>query len=212
MKIQKHFYLLAILLVAVAMAGVVPAIARAEGTVSQLTLSVTADKTTAYAGDNVTFTYRISNTGVSTVENLTVSDSRIGSVALSTTTLAAGENITATAVYTVKAGDLPGPLKNDVTGAGVSVAGNNVTVAASVSVDLKAADVDDDNGDKDDDTAKTKAEWLREKGVHGKGIDHAPGLQKPFNENSQAAVKAGGIGKDKTGHGHGHGHGGDGED
>ena len=32
----------------------------------------------------------------------------------------------------------------------------------------------------------TKAEILKEKGVPGKGIDKAPGLQKPFNPHSQA--------------------------
>jgi hypothetical protein len=30
---------------------------------------------------------------------------------------------------------------------------------------------------------------LKERGVPGKGIEEAPGLQKPFNPNSNAAVK-----------------------
>jgi hypothetical protein len=37
----------------------------------------------------------------------------------------------------------------------------------------------------------TKAEILRGRGVPGKGIDHAPGLQKPFNPKSKAAQNAG---------------------
>lgn len=37
----------------------------------------------------------------------------------------------------------------------------------------------------------TKAEILQESGVPGKGLDKAPGLQKPFNPKSQAAEQAG---------------------
>lgn len=37
----------------------------------------------------------------------------------------------------------------------------------------------------------TKADILKERGVPGKGIDHAPGLQKPFNPKSNAADNAG---------------------
>jgi len=37
----------------------------------------------------------------------------------------------------------------------------------------------------------TKADILKQRGVPGKGIDTAPGLQKPFNPNSQAAENAG---------------------
>lgn len=37
----------------------------------------------------------------------------------------------------------------------------------------------------------TKAEILKTRGVPGKGIDHAPGLQKPFNPKSKAAQHAG---------------------
>jgi len=38
-----------------------------------------------------------------------------------------------------------------------------------------------------DNVTPTKAEILKLSGVIGKGIDNAPGLQKPFNPNSQAA-------------------------
>jgi len=37
----------------------------------------------------------------------------------------------------------------------------------------------------------TKAEVLMDGGVPGKGLENAPGLQKPFNPNSQAAEHAG---------------------
>lgn len=37
----------------------------------------------------------------------------------------------------------------------------------------------------------TKADILKDSGVPGKGLESAPGLQKPFNPNSQAAENAG---------------------
>lgn len=42
-----------------------------------------------------------------------------------------------------------------------------------------------------DNSTMTKAEILKQSGVPGKGIDHAPGLQKPFNPKSNAADNAG---------------------
>lgn len=39
----------------------------------------------------------------------------------------------------------------------------------------------------------TKAEILRDRGVPGNGIDHAPGLKKPFNPKSKAAQNAGKV-------------------
>ena len=38
---------------------------------------------------------------------------------------------------------------------------------------------------------QTKAEKLIESGVPGKGLENAPGLQKPFNPKSQAGKHAG---------------------
>jgi uncharacterized repeat protein (TIGR01451 family) len=212
-KIQKHLYLPAILLMAAIIAGLVPSIASAEETVSQLTISITANKTNAYTGDNVTFTYIVTNTGVSAVDNLTITDNRTGAIVLTKSSLSIGENATGTAVYTVKATDLPGPLLTSVLAAGVTAAGENVTAAASVSVALKAADIDDDDEDKEDDddadndhgSTNTKADVLKGRGVPGKGIDHAPGLQKPFNDHSQTANNAGGHEKNEGKHGNGHG-------
>ena len=37
-----------------------------------------------------------------------------------------------------------------------------------------------------------KGKILRERGIPGKGVDTAPGLQKPFNPKSKAAYKNGG--------------------
>ena len=43
----------------------------------------------------------------------------------------------------------------------------------------------------DVDAVPTKAEILMNAGVPGKGLENAPGLQKPFNPKSQAAENAG---------------------
>jgi hypothetical protein len=40
-----------------------------------------------------------------------------------------------------------------------------------------------------DNTTATKADVLKQRGVPGKGIDKAPGLQKQFNPNSNATAK-----------------------
>ena len=37
----------------------------------------------------------------------------------------------------------------------------------------------------------TKADFLEGSGIPGEGLDAAPGLQKPFNPNSQASINAG---------------------
>ena len=42
-------------------------------------------------------------------------------------------------------------------------------------------------------TSNNKAQILKDKGVPGKGLDQAPGLQKPFNPKSKAAQNAGKV-------------------
>lgn len=208
MKNLKYLYQIIVWLMIALAAGLVPAIAIADGTDSLL-LSVSTDKTTAYAGDNITFTYVVTNAGVSTVDNLTITENRTGSLMLSKTSLSVGENATGTVVYVVKTTDLPGPLVTSVLVKGITVAGENVTAVASVSVTLKSADIgeDDKDVDNDDNSTLTKSEILKEKGVRGKGIDHAPGLQKSFNENSQALNHVGKNEKNQDKHRYGNGHG-----
>lgn len=209
MKIQKHFYLLAVLLMVAAIAGLAPSVANAEGTLGQVTLSISADKETASAGDNVTFTYIVTNTGTTAVDNLTITDNRTGSILLSDTSLGVGDNATGTVIYAVQESDLPGPLHLNLVAAGIEAAGDNITAVASYSVELKANNADDEeddeeedvDGDEDmdnDDAAPTKAQILKSRGVPGKGIDHAPGLQKPFNRHMRAAHNGWGHDKIKS--------------
>ncbi len=52
------------------------------------------------------------------------------------------------------------------------IVNNNITLLSDNSTSVSASS---------DNSTLTKAEILKQKGVPGKGIDKAPGLQKPFN-------------------------------
>lgn len=139
-----------------------------------------ADKTTASPHETVTYSYTITNTGDVTIDNLVSQDDKLGEIDLgATASLGPGESMTAAAEYEVVIDDLPGPIVNVATAEGKDPLGNPVSAESnSVSVSLNKS-------------LMTKAEILKLSGVPGKGIDTAPGLQKPFNPKSQAAEHAG---------------------
>lgn len=60
-----------------------------------LSVSLSTDKSSAAVGENITYTYFISNTGNVTMDNLALEDEKLGAIAMSVTSLAIGENITA---------------------------------------------------------------------------------------------------------------------
>ena len=189
MKIHRSLSQLAIWLIAAMLVGLFPAFASAEDGSSSLSLSVTPDITVAELGDNITFTCLITNTGDSAVDNLTATADRPGDIALGASSLGTGENITALSIYTIQSSDYPGPLVITLTVTATAPNGAVVEVSSqSAPVTL---------GNQPDDEPMTKAEILKLSGVPGKGIDKAPGLQKPFNDNSQAAEHAGKKDKDK---------------
>ena len=154
-----------------------------------LSIGLSADKASASVGANVTFTYLISNTGNVTVDNLVLQDSKLGTITLGVTTLASGENVTAAGIYTVVESDLPGPRVTTATISGTGPAGQAVSATSnSVSVALAASSDNTNDGDTQP-PVRTKAWILRQLGVPGRGIDNAPGLQKPYNPKSKAAMK-----------------------
>ena len=153
----------------------------------ELSISKSADPTSAAVGDTITYTYTISNSGNVTVENISLQDNKLGAISLSDTTLAPGENITATATYTVTISDLPGPIVNTATVTGTDPTGESISLTSDpVSVSLTV-----------NKRLLTKAEILKLSGVPGKGIEKAPGLQKPFYLKSRVAEHAGKKEKDK---------------
>lgn len=72
----------------------------------------------------------------------------------------------------------------------VWINGVSGTILISDNVALKT-DCDVSDGESILEVLKTKAQLLIERGVPGKGILNAPGLQKPFNSQSKAADHAG---------------------
>ncbi len=146
-----------------------------------LSISKSADLTSAAAGETITYTYTISNSDNITIENISLQDDKLGEISLTDTTLAQGESLTATATYTVAISDLPGPIVNAATVTGIDPDGTLVSATTEpVSVSLYI-----------NKSLLTKAEILKLNGVPGKGILNAPGLQKLFNPKSQAAEHAG---------------------
>jgi len=152
-----------------------------------LSISKSADLTSAAAGETITYTYTITNTDNFTIENISLQDDKLGAISLTDTTLALGERVTATATYAVTISDLPGPIVNTATVTGTDPDGTLVSATTDpVSVSLYI-----------NKSLLTKAEILKLSGVPGKGILKAQGLQKLFNPKSQAAGHAGKKDKDE---------------
>jgi hypothetical protein len=154
---------------------------------ASLQLTKTAAPSPAAPHQTITYTYTITNNGNVSANNLSLQDDKLGAISLTDTSLAPGKSLTATATYTVAIADLPGPIVNTATVTGTDSTGNALSAASSqVSVSLNV-----------NNWLLFKAEILKLMGVPGKGIDKAPGLQKPFNPKSQAAEHHG-IGTDNV--------------
>lgn len=80
---------------------------------AQITVDKTADKSTAAAGDTITYTYKIKNNGDYSFSKVELDDNKLGKKTLGT--LNAGDSTTVTDTYTVKDSDPVGELKNIVT-------------------------------------------------------------------------------------------------
>ncbi len=148
---------------------------------ASLEIAKTADKASASPYEVITYTYTITNAGDVTINNLSLNDSKLGAISLPSATLEPDQSLTVTATYTVTISDLPGPLTNTATVQGKDPDENTVSATSSlVTISLII-----------NKNLLTKSEVLRLSGVPGKGISKAPGLQKPFNPQSEAAEHAG---------------------
>ncbi|MEM2368457.1 MAG: hypothetical protein QXQ50_09530 [Candidatus Bathyarchaeia archaeon] len=101
-----------------------------------ISVTKTADKTKAYAGDVIEYTINVTNIGDCPLYNVNVTDTLFGAL-LTNGFLGANESITFTKTYTVKAGD-EDPLVNTVTVEGEDALGLVVSANASAEVDLIA--------------------------------------------------------------------------
>jgi len=99
-------------------------------------VSKTASTETATAGQTLTYTYRVTNTGNVNLSNLEASDDRLGAVTLGAVTLTPGQSTGGVLTYVVKADDLPGPLLNTVIVSGTPPLGSPVSATAVAAVNL----------------------------------------------------------------------------
>jgi plastocyanin len=148
--------------------------------VPAIEVTKSADKTAASAGDNITYTYVVTNTGNVTANNVTLEDDKLGEL-MSGVTLLPGESVTTTATYEIKTSDFWKfkPITNIATVTATGPDGEPIS-ATSEQVSVVPNRIG---------MCKAMILWLR--GVPGKGIKKAPGLQKPFNPKSRAAEHAG---------------------
>jgi len=104
---------------------------------ASLAVSIQASTASARVTETITYTYQITNSGTSLLNNVTAVDNRLGPLSLSSSTLAPGESATGTLTYVVKESDMPGPLSNVVTATGKPVVGAEVEGEASIQVILE---------------------------------------------------------------------------
>jgi hypothetical protein len=97
--------------------------------------------TTAFPGDNVTYTYRLSNTGDVPLSDVSVTDDKIGEATFiggdvnSDAILDMGEIWTIEAVYTVQEGDI-GQLTNVATASGTGPDGQEANARATATINV----------------------------------------------------------------------------
>jgi uncharacterized repeat protein (TIGR01451 family) len=103
---------------------------------ASIAVSITADIPSAKPGDTITYSYLVTNLGDVGLNDVTAVDNRLGPISLSSSSLAPGETVTGTQLYTVLASDLPGPLVNEVVATGIPPAGTPISDSAAVSVML----------------------------------------------------------------------------
>jgi uncharacterized repeat protein (TIGR01451 family) len=100
-----------------------------------IAIDKSADKVQAHAGDTITYTITVTNTGDTPLYNVIVTDTLLGTITIGF--LDVGDSVTLTLTYTVNAGD-PDPLVNTATASGQDILGLIVTDTASWTVDLIA--------------------------------------------------------------------------
>ena len=108
---------------------------------SDLDVRVVASLASVYIGNEVTYQYRITNTGAVTLTSLIASDDTLGALSLPISTLAPGQTTSTSANYTPWFGDLPGPLVNTVQVNGTPPLGSLVQVTASASVAISQPEI-----------------------------------------------------------------------
>jgi hypothetical protein len=99
----------------------------------------TANVITAEAGQTITYTYRVTNSGSVTLVAVSGWDDKLGAVPFGHDVLDPDQHTTGVLTYAVQVGDLPGPLANTVDVTGTAAAGPPLIAMASdaAAVDLR---------------------------------------------------------------------------
>ena len=108
---------------------------------SDLRLDKTPSETVATVGDIVTYTYVVENNGKTTIDNLNLTDDKLGPIVLNRTILKPGEVATGTANYTVLFEDLPGPLLNNAIVVGTDPLGDVINDTDDALVPLYISEI-----------------------------------------------------------------------
>ncbi|WP_236642010.1 Ig-like domain-containing protein [Dokdonia sinensis] len=119
---------------------------------AQLTFAKASSSTGNNVGDIITYTFEVTNTGLVTVDNITIDDPVLGITDLPVTpsSLMPGEVGTATATYTITQADVDaGEVVNSATATGQDPDGNDVTDVSD------SGNPADDTGAGDDETVTT---------------------------------------------------------
>jgi uncharacterized repeat protein (TIGR01451 family) len=106
-----------------------------------LAVSKRASASSVFVGEEVTYSYRITNTGTLTLTGVSATDDRLGELSLLTDTLAPGASTTTGASYVPSLEDLPGPLVNVVTVFGRPTIGNEIQASATATVTVVQPEV-----------------------------------------------------------------------
>ena len=101
-----------------------------------ITVTKTANVSSAEVGETITYTYRVTNAGKVNLTGIVAHDDRLGAVTLGSTSLPPGAGTSGTLTHTVVEGDLPG-ITNTVAVTGTPPSGPDVTAGTSASVSVK---------------------------------------------------------------------------
>jgi uncharacterized repeat protein (TIGR01451 family) len=107
-----------------------------ETTMVAISVSSTANTTTAKTGETITFTYIVTNSGMVNLDEIEAADSVLGEIPLAATSLAAGEQTSSTLSYTLQESDI-GTFVATVTVSGKSTAGATVTAEDTVAIEVR---------------------------------------------------------------------------
>ena len=104
-----------------------------------LTIAATPNPTSfSNAGQAIAYSFKLTNTGNVTINSLTVTGTKIGTVSCVASSLAAGASTTCTSSYTTVAGDVGGPIAYSATANGTPAGGTLTPAVANGSIAFTA--------------------------------------------------------------------------